>query len=464
MTEKHRLDDSVLKQYDIRGVVDKTLSERDAYFIGRSYGTLIKRKYHRKTCVVGYDGRHSSEAYSRRLMEGLLKCGVDAIDIGLASTPMVYFAVQFLRADSGIVVTASHNPPEYNGFKMLLDTGPIWDRDIRELGVYSAGGDFAQGNGSIRTSSIKEDYLKLIFGILDKNVDGRLKIAWDCGNGVMASIMEDVIRGIPGKHSIICGTVDGDFPNHSPDPSVEKNLEMLRDSVIGNGCDFGIAFDGDGDRIGLLDNKGTFIYGDQLLAILARDFLRHNPGEKVMSEVKASKILYDDIAKHGGIPFMWKAGHSSQKTKMKEDNIKLAGETSGHIFYGENHNYDDALYASIKLINFVSTDNLRLSDILESFPKTYSTKEIRVHAGDKRKFEVVEEIVARIRKSERNFVDIDGIRVENGDGWWLVRTSNTLPEITTRCEALTEEGLASCKAELKKQFNDSGLDIDFSEA
>ncbi|MDR3079044.1 MAG: phosphomannomutase/phosphoglucomutase [Rickettsiales bacterium] len=463
MAEKHPLDKSILKQYDIRGVVGETLSELDAYFIGRSYGTLVRRNYGGKTCVVGRDGRHSSEGFSGRLLEGLLDSGLDVTDIGLVSTPMLYFAVQFLGMDSGMVVTASHNPPEYNGFKMLLNSGPIWDKDIKQLGVYSASGDLERGKGSLGMRTIKQEYINFVLGILDKNVKAGLRVAWDCGNGAMASIMGDVAERLPGRHFLICDRVDGNFPNHSPDPSLEKNLRMLKNEVTSNGCDFGIGFDGDGDRIGLLDDEGFFIYGDQLLALLARDFLRDNPGEKVMSEVKASRVLYDDIASHGGIPVMWMAGHSSQKTKMKADNIRLAGETSGHIFYGENHNYDDALYASLKLINFISRDNIKLSDVRKSFPKTYSTKEIRVHTGDERKFEVVKEIITRVRQSGKSFVNVDGLRVETEDGWWLARVSNTLPEITTRCEALSEEGLELCKGELRRQLNDCGLDIDFSE-
>jgi phosphomannomutase len=236
---------------------------------------------------------------------------------------------------------------------------------------------------------------------------------------------------------------------------------MLKDAVIESKSDFGVGFDGDGDRIGVIDDEGFFIYGDMLLAILAREFLERNPGEKVMSEVKASKVLYDDIAARGGIPFMWMAGHSAQKAKMKEDNIKLAGETSGHIFYGENYNYDDALYAAVKLINFISTRGLKLSDIRKDFPKTYSTTEIRVETGDEKKFKVIEEITSRIKRSGRNFINVDGVRVETRDGWWLARASNTLPEITTRCEALSEDGLNVCKAELKQQLNESGLDISF---
>ncbi|GHU28371.1 hypothetical protein FACS1894152_6020 [Bacilli bacterium] len=270
-----------------------------------------------------------------------------------------------------------------------------------------------------------------------------------------------MVAKFPGKHITICDTVDGDFPNHAPDPCVEKNTAMLKKEVVNNGCSLGVCFDGDGDRLGVIDDKGSFIYGDQLMTILARDFLAHNPGEKVMSEVKASKTFYDDIVSHGGVPVMWKAGHSALKAKMKTDNIRLAGETSGHIFYGDNHNYDDSLYAAVKLINYISENNLKLSVIIESFPKTYSTTEIRLKAGDTRKFEAVGEIVERIRKSGRKFIDVDGVRVETKDGWWLIRASNTLPEITTRCEALSEDGLNICKSELKEQLNESGLDIDF---
>jgi phosphomannomutase len=463
VAEKHLLDESILKQYDIRGVVGKTLSELDSYYIGRSYGTLVQRKYGKKTCVVGRDGRHSSPDCSRELVRGLVDSGLAVTDLGLASTPMLYFAVQFLGVDAGVEVTASHNPPEYNGFKMLLDSGPIWDRDIKQLGIYLANGDLERGSGSVVTRDVKEDYLKFIFSILHKNVRDDLRVAWDCANGIMGDIMGDVAKGLPGKHFLICADVDGDFPNHSPDPSVEKNMEMLRAEVLKNHCDLGVGFDGDGDRVGVLDNEGSFIYGDQLLALLARDFLKYNPGEVVMSEVKASKVLYDDIAQHGGIPFMWMAGHSSQKTKMKEDGIRLAGETSGHFFYGENYNYDDALYASLKLINYLAAEGHSLAELRRGFPKTYSTREIRIHAGDSRKFEVIREIIARMRQSGRKFVDVDGLRVENGDGWWLARVSNTLPDITTRCEALSEAGLAACQGELRSQLAASGLEIDFNE-
>lgn len=451
----HIFEKSILKQYDIRGVVDKNLNEMDAYYVGRSYGTLLKRKYNRKNCVIGYDGRHTSSLYAKNVIKGLNESGIDTVNVGLVPTPVVYFAVQFLKKDAGIIVTASHNPPEYNGFKMLTDEDPIWGEDIQQLGLYAKEEDFENGNGNNENIDVREDYFKFILNTLNYG-NRRLKIMWDAGNGAVASILKDVVAKFPNENLTMCDVVDGNFPNHHPDPAVEKNMEMLKKAVVDNNCDFGVGFDGDGDRIGIVDNEGFLLYGDQLLAILAREFLKKHPGEKIMSEVKASKVLYDDIVKNGGIPVMWKPGHSAQKSKMKSDNIKLAAETSGHVFYGENHNYDDALYAAVKLMNFLSNNNENIADIRKSFPKTYATSEIRVEVGDDKKFKIAEEIAERMKKEGRKYVDVDGVRVETDDGWWLVRGSNTQPDITTRCEALSEAGLEKCKEDLRKQLKLSG--------
>lgn len=456
---KHIFESSILKQYDIRGVVDKQINSEDAYYVGLSYGTLLRRKYNKKSCVVGYDGRHTSPEYSKQVIKGLRECGLDVINIGLVPTPVVYFAIQNLNKDAGIIVTASHNPSEYNGFKMLTKEDPIWGDDIQQLGVYASNDDFEKSSneGKYEEFNIKPAYFEFILNHL-KLGDRKLKIMWDAGNGAVASILKDIVAKFPNENLTMCDVVDGNFPNHHPDPAVEKNMEMLKKAVVNNGCDFGVGFDGDGDRIGVVDNKGVLLYGDQLLTILSREFLKNNPNEKVMSEVKASKVLYDDIKAHGGIPVMWKPGHSAQKSKMKSDNIKLAAETSGHVFYGENHNYDDALYAGVKLMNFLSNTNENISDIRESFPKTYTTTEIRVTVGDDKKFEIVGEIAERMKKAGRKYVDVDGIRVETDDGWWLVRGSNTQPDITTRCEALSQEGLDKCKRELEEQLKLSGID------
>ena len=459
---KHTFEKSILKQYDIRGVVDKQINNEDAYYVGLSYATLLKRKYKKNSCVVGYDGRHTSPEYSKQVIKGLRECGIDVVNVGLVPTPVVYFAIHNLNKDAGIIVTASHNPPEYNGFKMLTNEEPVFGDDIQQLGIYAANDDFEKSTteGSYEEFNIKPNYFKFILDHLNLG-DRKLKIMWDAGNGAVASILKDIVAKFPNENLTMCDVVDGNFPNHHPDPAVEKNMEMLKKAVVENHCDFGVGFDGDGDRIGVVDNKGFLLYGDQLLIILAREFLKDHPGEKVMSEVKASKVLYDDIKAHGGIPVMWKPGHSAQKSKMKSDNIKLAAETSGHMFYGENHNYDDALYAAVKLMNFMSRSNETIADIREAFPKTYATSEIRVTVGDDKKFAIANEIAERMKKAGRKYVDVDGIRVETEDGWWLVRGSNTQPDITTRCEALSPEGLEKCKADLKHQLNLSGYDIKF---
>ena len=485
MDNTHIFEKSILKAYDVRGVVGKTLNGNDAYFIGKGYGTLLKRM-DKHTCVIGYDGRSTSKDYAELVSKGLNETGIDVVNIGLMPTPAVYFAIHHLKKDAGIIVTASHNPPEYNGFKMLTNEDPIWGEDIQKIGEFAREGDFEVGEGKVEYRDIKESYIKFILNVLEDNSvcncpikkfvcsiiskfkqqkpvkRKKLRIVFDAGNGAVASVLKDIVARIPNiEYKTICDEVDGTFPNHHPDPAVEKNMEMLKNAVVRGGYHLGFGYDGDGDRIGVVDDKGVLLYGDQLLAILARDFLKENPGEKVMSEVKASKVLYDDIKNMGGIPVMWKPGHSSQKSKMKSDDIKLAGETSGHMFFGENHNYDDCLYASMKLINYLSKSDKKLSEIREEFPKTYCTSEERIEVGDERKFEIPTEIAERMREKNREFIDVDGIRVETKDGWWLVRGSNTQPDITTRCEALSKEGLEECKNDLKEQLRLSN--VEFSE-
>ncbi len=460
----HIFEKSILKQYDIRGIVNKDLNEVDAYFVGKSYGTMLS-KINKKNCVIGYDARFTSKDYSNKVIKGLTECGINITNIGLAPTPMVYFAIQFLKKDAGLIITASHNPPEYNGFKMLTNEDPIWGKDIQELGKIAEKGEFIENNklGNIEEIDIKEDYFKFLLNILNKNNKKELKICWDAGNGAVASIIDDFVKRLPGKHITICNTVDPNFPNHHPNPEIPENMKMLGEEVVKNNCDFGIGFDGDGDRIGIVDDEGYMLYGDQLLSIFARDYLKSNPGEKVMSEVSASLTLYNDITEHGGIPVMWRPGHSIQKAKMKEDNIKLAGETSGHIFFGENHNYDDALYASIKLINILSNIDEKLSDIRKAFPITYSTKKINIKSNDIDKFTVPDAIADRIKAQGREVCTVEGARVNKADGWWLCRNSSTSPQMTVRCEALSREGLEECKKELKEQLQLSNYDVDFGD-
>ena len=485
---KYIFDSSVLKPYDIRGLVDKNITKETAYFVGKSYGTLLIREKNKHSCIVGFDGRLTSKEYADEVVRGLKETGINVINIGLVPTPMVYFGIFHLNVDAGVIITASHNPPEYNGFKFLTNEEPIFGNDIQKLGEYSKNGDFESGNGKVEYRDIKESYINFILkqlesdklikcdcpvsNLINKIVSifkkpikrKELNIVWDAGNGAMSVVMHEIIAKIPGKHTLICDTVDGTFPNHLADPSIEKYMEMLKEEVKKQNADLGIAFDGDGDRIGLVDSEGFYFFGDQTLDIIMRDFLKKNPGEKVIFELTSSQVLIDDIKKFGGVPVMWKPGHSSIKSKMKSDNIKIGGETSGHMYFGENHNFDDAFYAAIKLINFLSTSEKSLTELRKEFPKTYLTKKVKLKTPDDIvKYEIPKAIANRIREKDpnREIFEIDGARVYLDDGWWLIRSSNTEPCMTARCEARSEEGLEKCKAELKEQLAISGYNIDF---
>jgi len=459
MNRSHEIRGNVLKAYDIRGIVDKEINEVDAYFIGRAFGTILRRK-NKKTCVLGYDGRHTSVSYSKECAKGLNESGIDVTLIGLMPTPGVYFAMKYLNVDAGLIISASHNPKEYNGFKMLTQEGPFWGDGIQEIGRISKNGDFVDGNGVLNEDkSIKGEYIKFLVSQF-KGGKRVLNVVWDAGNGADGEILEDIIKQLPGRHKAIFAEVDGDFPNHHPDPSVAANMKDLQKEVVDGKFDLGIAFDGDGDRLGVVDSTGYILYGDQLLLVFAREFLKTHKGEKVMSEVKSSKVLYDDIKNNGGIPVMWKTGHSALKAKMAADNIKLAGETSGHIYWGENHNFDDGMYSAMKLLNILSNSNESLHDIIESLPDVYGTPEIRVTVGDENKFKITEELANKLKKEGKNFADVDGIRANISNGWWLVRASNTQPDLTIRCEALSLEGLEIVKNDLIAQLEPFGVTVD----
>ena len=460
MNNSHTIKASVLKAYDIRGVVDTEITEVDAYFIGRSFGTILKNR-NKQSCILGYDGRHTSIHYSKECARGLIEAGIDVVVTGLLPTPAVYYGMKYLKVDAGLIISASHNPKEYNGFKMLTQDGPFWGEDIQELGKISQTGNFSSGNGTItENTSFREEYINFLVSQF-KGGEKTLNVVWDAGNGVDGAILEDVIKKLPGKHKARFADVDGDFPNHHPDPSVAKNMVNLQKEVVDGKYDLGIAFDGDGDRMGVVDSTGYVLYGDQLLLVFARDYLKNNKGAKVMSEVKASKVLYDDIEKHGGVPVMWKPGHSSIKSKMATDNIKMAGETSGHIYWGDNYNFDDGIYSSMKLLNILSNSKETLHEIIESLPKTYSTPEIRVTVGDVEKFEISKKLAEKLEKEGKDFVGVDGVRCNLKDGWWLVRASNTQPDLTTRCEALSPEGLENIKEDLKNQLASFNVEIKF---
>ncbi|MBB6482114.1 phosphomannomutase/phosphoglucomutase [Spirochaeta isovalerica] len=456
---KHTFDSDILKECDIRGVVDRNLGDQDAYFVGRGFGTMLRLK-NKKNCLVGRDGRLSSKRLAESTISGLIDAGIDVVDGGLIPTPAVYFGVNALKIQAGLMITASHNPPEYNGFKFLTDEGSFHGEDIVNLGSICREGVFAVGEGLCSQRNIIPEYMDYLLKFLDTRLLKNLKVVWDPGNGAAGIILSSLLEKIPGDHILICGEVDGRFPNHHPDPSLPENTIMLSRKVLEEKADLGIALDGDGDRMAAVDGKGRLLYGDQLLVLFSRDYLRRFPGATVMSEVKASRFFYDEIFAMGGSPLMWKVGHTNQKAKMKEEAIGLAGETSGHFFFQENYGFDDGLFAAIKLLNFLNGEEDSLNEIVDSFPVYHDSGEIRVSLTSEERHRVIEELKSQLRSVGRDHTDIDGIRVSTEEGFWMLRSSNTQPHLTIRCEALTKSGLEETMNELRDLLSVAGVKKD----
>lgn len=453
--QKHEFHPTSLREYDIRGIIGETLGEQDAYAIGRGFGTVVRRAGG-KLVSVGYDGRHSSPALEAALVEGLNASGVDAVRVGLGSTGMLYYSVYELQADGGVMITGSHNPPDYNGFKMLLKDRPFFGADIRALGEAAAKGDWDSGQGGSTSVDLIDRY---VARLQKDNHVKPFRIGWDAGNGATGEALEKLLKTLPGEHHALFTKIDGDFPNHHPDPTVEKNLEDLRQLVAELNLDFGVAFDGDGDRIGAIDGEGRIVWGDQLLAILAEPVLKELPGATIIADVKASQALYDRIAELGGKPLMWKTGHSLIKAKMKEVNSPLAGEMSGHIFFKHRwYGFDDALYAAIRLIEAVGELGGSLTALKSAMPAVVNTPEMRFPCSEERKFVVVDEVLARLKAEGAQVNDTDGARVNTPDGWWLLRASNTQDVLVARAEAKDEAALERLKAAIDSQLALSGVE------
>jgi phosphomannomutase len=453
----HAFDPTILREYDVRGLVGSTLSAADAGALGRAFGTILRRAGGASACV-GYDGRLSSPELEAALVEGLTACGLKVLRIGLGPTPMLYFAVHELGADGGVMVTGSHNPPDYNGFKMTrAKAKPFFGSDIRGLGELAAAGDFETGPGAVEEQPVAEDYIeRLLDGLA---LDGRpLKVAWDAGNGAAGEIMAALTARLPGEHLLLNEAIDGTFPAHHPDPTVPANLEQLKDCVLEEGCDLGLAFDGDGDRIGTLDGQGRVLWGDQLMLLFARDILKARPGATIIADVKASQVLFDGVAEAGGKPLMWKTGHSLIKAKMAEVNSPFAGEMSAHIFFADRYyGFDDALYAALRLIEILSHSDESLAEFRDSLPQVVNTPEIRFPCPEERKQPIIEQVRGRLKARGAEMSEIDGVRVRNDDGWWLLRASNTQDVLVARCEAADAAGLARLKSELLAELEASGL-------
>jgi phosphomannomutase len=465
MPFSHSFHPTSLREYDIRGVVGKTLTQEDGFAIGRTFGSIIARTGG-TIVAVGYDGRTHSPELEKALVEGLKASGINVLRVGRGPTPLLYFAAFTRGTDGAVMVTGSHNPPEYNGFKMMVGKKPFFGKDILELGRLSAAGDVVEETtGHDELVDLRADYVAR----LARDWDGgeqKLKIVWDNGNGAAGEVLQELIKHLPGHHTIIFPEIDGHFPNHHPDPTVPKNLEALIAAVKGTGADLGIAFDGDADRIGAVDGNGHILFGDQLLVILARDVLKEHPGAIIISDVKASQVLFDEIERAGGSPLMWKTGHSLIKAKMAETGSPLAAEMSGHVFFADKwYGFDDALYAAVRLAGIVARSPLSLAEMHDALPTVINTPELRFECDDVRKFAVIEEVAARLKDAGAAVSETDGVRVKTDDGWWLLRASNTQSVLVARAEAKDRKGLERLKADLVTQLEASGLAApDFSAA
>ena len=454
----HRFAPQILREYDIRGTVGETLTEDDAFALGRSYGSMLAARDGRLVCV-GYDGRLSSPALEARLVEGLCASGMRVLRIGLGPTPALYFAARAMAADGGIMVTGSHNPPNHNGFKMMLGAGPFWGDDIQQLGDIAARGAWTDGGGEAQPVALLEAYVARLRA--DYAAERGLKVAWDAGNGAAGEAMRMLTAVLPGEHILLNAEIDGTFPAHHPDPTVPENLVQLQEAVASESCDLGIAFDGDGDRIGVVDGQGRILWGDQLLSIYARDLLSRRPGATVIADVKASQVLFDEVARHGGNPVMAATGHSIIKSKMAELSAPLAGEMSGHIFFADRYyGFDDALYAAVRLLDIAARSEQSLAKMRDGLPQVVNTPEIRFDVSEDKKFAVVDEVKGRVAQTDAVVDDTDGVRVLNDDGWWLLRASNTQAVLVVRCESGNEDGLARLKMAVADQLGQSGFDAD----
>ncbi len=458
----HIFDPTVLREYDIRGVIGETLGPDDARAIGRGFATLLRRAGGSRI-AVGYDGRVSSPILEHALIEGINASGCDVVAIGMSATPMLYYTEASAEdVDGGIEITGSHNPANYNGFKMVFQGRPFFGEDILTIGKMAAEGDWYDGTGTVETRSVMEEYIdRLLLGLdgIEMDVLNGLRIGWDAGNGSAGPALEALAARLPGEHHLLFTDVDGNFPNHHPDPTVEANLEDLRALVADKNLHFGIAFDGDGDRIGAIDGEGRVIWGDQLLMIYAEDLLSRMPGATIIADVKASRALFDSVAEHGGKPLMWKTGHSLIKSKMKETGSPLAGEMSGHVFFADTYyGYDDALYAGIRLIAASARLGKSVTELRSAMPKMINTPEMRFQVDESRKFAAIDEVKERLSKTDAVVDGTDGVRVTNDDGWWLLRASNTQDVLVARAESETEAGLKRLMAQIDEQLKLSGLE------
>jgi phosphomannomutase/phosphoglucomutase len=427
----------IFREYDIRGVADRDLTDDVAECIGKAFGTYAQ-SFGKKEVVLGRDCRLSSPRLHKVVLDAMLSTGLNVVDIGICPTPVFYFSLFHLEKEGGIHITGSHNPPDQNGFKVCIGKSTIFGEEIQKLRLVCEKGRFAGSRGTLSEYDTIPEYQKFV--VENIKLERPLRVIIDAGNGTAGPVAPKLIRDLGCEVEEMYCEMDGSFPNHHPDPTVPKYIEEIMGRVKNEGYDCGIAYDGDADRLGIIDDKGNILWGDQLLILFAREILSRKPGSVVISEVKSSKALFDDIAKHGGKPIMWKTGHSLIKQKMKETNAAVSGEMSGHIFFADRYfGYDDAIYSSCRLLEILSKSRRPLSEMLSDVPKMYSTPEIRMECPEEIKFKVVKEITRYFKENDYDVVDVDGARVTFEDGWGLVRASNTQPVLVLRFEATSEK-------------------------
>ncbi|MES2179759.1 MAG: phosphomannomutase/phosphoglucomutase [Gemmatimonadota bacterium] len=449
----------IFRQYDVRGIVDSDLTVEAARAIGGAYAALMKERGVSGSVAVGRDNRPSGDKLRDALVDGLTGAGIDVVDIGVVPTPVLYWALHHLPVVGGIQITGSHNPPEYNGFKLCLGTESVHGHELQHLLDLIRTNAAPTGSGTVSHEALIDRYVADIVQLTGP-LARPLKIVYDCGNGAAALVAPQLMRALGVDAIGLFTESDGTFPNHHPDPTVSENLQDLIAAVRREGAELGMAFDGDADRIGLVDETGKIIWGDHILILYARDVLaRTGTGQPIIFDVKCSQALTDEIARAGGKPVMWKTGHSLIKDKMKESGAPLAGEMSGHMFFSEGfYGHDDALYGAARLLRIVAATSHKVAELLSDVPPFVTTPEIRVECGDERKFELVERAVAHFR-AIHDIIDVDGVRVLFGDGWGLIRASNTQPILVTRYEARSADRLAAIRNEMEGWIRSQGVSI-----
>ncbi len=447
-----KINPEIFRQYDIRGIVDKDLTPKTVEYLGKGIGSYF-RKNKSQNVALGRDCRLSSPVFSESLTKGLLSAGCQVVDLGIIPTPLLYFTMYQKKMEAGVIITGSHNPPEYNGFKMMVGEETLYGEAIQDILALIQSGDFREEKSTDHKDyNIVPEYQDYVLNTV--KLDKKLKVVVDAGNGTAGVVAVPIFKKMGCEVIDIYCEMDGNFPNHHPDPTLPEALEDLIQKVKETHADLGIAYDGDGDRIGVIDDVGNIIWGDMLMVLFARDVLPSNPGAPIISEVKASKVLYDEIEKWGGRPIMWKTGHSFIKKKIKEEKALLAGEMSGHIFFADRFfGFDDAIYSSARLLELLSRSDKKISQMLSDLPKTFHTPEIRVYASDEVKFQIVEEVKNELSK-KYPIIDIDGVRALYPRGWGLVRASNTQEVLVLRFEAETEKDLESIESEVKQVIED----------